>query len=422
MYKKIIPLLCITALLLFGCKNNNNTTQITSRKPVKPIEVKEFGFNLNDYTVVRDTIKSGDNFAEILLKNNIEYRKILEIAEKSKDTFNITKLQAGKPYTLLCSKDSLQIPQCFIYQPNKIDYVVINFKDSIQTYTESKPIKIITKEASGIITSSLSESIDQQGIDYQMVNDLSSIYAWTINFFKLQKGDKFKVVYEEKYINDTIYAGIGNIKATYFEHREKPFYAFNYTTDTINNVNDYYDDEANTLRRAFLQAPLTYSRISSRYTQRRFHPVQKRWKPHLGTDYAAPHGTPILATSNGVVTKSSYTGGNGKYVKIKHNDTYETQYLHMSKRLVKVGEYVKQGDVIGLVGSTGLATGPHVCYRFWKNGKQVDPYKQDLPSAEPIKETLKENYLQFIQPLKEQLDNIPFQEETPKEELITAIN
>ncbi|MGB2087142.1 MAG: M23 family metallopeptidase, partial [Psychroflexus salarius] len=173
---------------------------------------------------------------------------------------------------------------------------------------------------------------------------------------------------------------------------------------------DYFDENAQTLRKFFLKAPLEYSRISSRYTKRRFHPVQKRWKAHKGTDYAAPTGTPIWSTADGVVIKSSYTRGNGKYVKVRHTSTYTTQYLHMSRRAVNVGDYVKQGDIIGYVGSTGLATGPHVCYRFWVNGRQVDPYKQDLPDAEPMAEKLKPAYFDFIKPLKSQLDKIPFVE------------
>lgn len=403
MKKRCIPFILLITLAT-ACKNKPQPKEMVNETP----PVMEFGFNLSNYIVKRDTLRNGDSFGQILLRNNIAHGKIFEIVEKTKDSFNTKKLRVGKPYTLLCTKDSLQQPQYFIYQPSAIDYIVINFTDSIHAYSEQKPVKLVEKTASGEISNSLFKTIAAQGLDYQIANDLSNIYAWTVDFFKLQKGDSFKVIYDEKYINDTIYAGIDKVKAAYFQHKGKSFYAFKFTTDSANNTHDYYDENANTLRRAFLKAPLQYSRISSRYTQRRFHPVQKIWKPHLGTDYAAPHGTPIMATANGTVVKSGYAAGNGKFVKIRHNSTYETQYLHMSERAVNEGQYVKQGDIIGYVGSTGLATGPHVCYRFWKNGVQIDPFQENLPSAQPIEDSLKTEYLNYIKPLRKTLDEVHF--------------
>jgi murein DD-endopeptidase MepM/ murein hydrolase activator NlpD len=236
---------------------------------------------------------------------------------------------------------------------------------------------------------------------------MSDIYAWTINFFKLQKGDEFKIIYRERFIDDTISAGIEKIDAAYFKHRDREFYAFNYTIDSTKNITDYFDEQTNSLRKTFLTSPVKFSRISSRYNlKRRIAYYGNKIRPHLGTDFAAPIGTEILATANGVVVESTRKGGNGKYVKIKHNDTYSTQYLHMSKQAVKKGQYVKQGDVIGYVGMTGNTSGPHVCYRFWKNGKQVDPFREKLPEAEKIPENLKADYLKFIQPIKVELDNI----------------
>ncbi len=381
----------------------------------KEIERYEFGFKLNDYVVVRDTIRKGDSFGQILERNKIGYPQIYNIVEKAKDTFNIARLQEGKPYTLLCSKDSLQLPTCFIYQPNKEDYVVINFQDSIHAYTNKKPIKYVEKDATGTIApgSSISQVLDEQGLSqvlvYMMADD---IYAWTIDFNRLQPGDKFKVIYTDKYIDDSTYAGVHNIKAAYFEHNKEPFYAFEFETDKEKGFRDYFSEEAKNLRRAFLKAPVQFSRVSSRYNlKRRIAYYGNRIRPHKGTDFAANIGTPILATANGTVTKSSYTRGNGKYVKIKHNATYSTQYLHMKNRNVKAGQFVKQGDVIGWVGMTGNTGGPHVCYRFWKNGKQVDPFRQKLPEAEPISDSLKIEFLEFIKPLKFQLDNINFLEE-----------
>ena len=222
-------------------------------------------------------------------------------------------------------------------------------------------------------------------------------------------------MYEQLYINDTIPVGIGDIKAVYFEHGGKPFYAFRYEKASKLKIPDYFDDKAQNLRRQFLKGPLKFSRISSRYNlRRRIAYYGNKIRPHKGTDFAAPVGTEILATANGTVIASRYKGSNGNYVKIRHNRKYSTQYLHMSKRAVKVGEVVKQGDIIGYVGMTGNTSGPHVCYRFWKNGRQVDPLKQRLPAAKPMKKSNKVDYLEFIVPLKKQLDAVHFSEPTQK--------
>ena len=432
MNKKLLLLLII--LFLSACKEKKEVeakeiiTPIVEEVIVEPIEIKEFGFNLNNFLVVRDTIKAGDSFGEILERNKLEYPKIFQIAEKAKDTFDIRNLQIGKPYTLLCSKeDSLNRPQCFIYQPNSIEYVVINFADSINAYKQKKPVKIVEKEASGVINSSLYVTLQEQGLSPRVAYDMSDIYAWTIDFFRIQKGDRFKIIYTEKYINDSIFVGLDKIHAAYFEHKGEPIYAFEFETDSTKHIVDYFDENAKNLRRAFLKAPVQFSRVSSRYNlRRRIAYYGNKVRPHRGTDFAAPIGSDILATANGTVVESRRKGGNGNYVKIKHNSTYSTQYLHMKKRNVKVGDYVKQGDLIGWVGMTGNTGGPHVCYRFWKNGKEVDPFKQKLPEAEPISDSLKVRFLEHITPIKSRLDLIPFPEiieiEENTEEILTEVN
>lgn len=408
-------------LLSIACKNEVKKP-IETVEVIEPEEVYEFGFNLNDYFVKRDTIRKGDSFGEILQRNQIEYSKIFRIAQLTKDSFDIRRLQIGKPYTLLCSNDSLQEPKCFIYQPTKTDYVVINFQDSIHAYSSTKPIKYVEKEVSGIIESNISEALDKQGKSVVLAYKMSDVYAWTIDFFRLQKNDKFKVIYTEKYIDDSIYAGVEQIKAAYFEHKGEPFYAFQFETDTIRGLKDYFSEDAKNLRRAFLKAPVEYKRISSRYNlNRRIALYGNRVRPHKGTDFAAAIGTPIRSTANGTVIESAKRGGNGNYVKVKHNSTYTTQYLHMRNRAVKVGDFVKQGDIIGYVGMTGNTSGPHVCYRFWKNGKQVDPFKQKLPEAEPISDSLKTEFLEFIKPIKIQLDNIEYDYPIETEEQVLEI-
>ena len=389
------------------------------KQDVKPIIIEEpkiiteFGFNINDYKVIKDTVQKNETFGFLLDKNHVENPLINKIVSNAKETFDIARqLRVGKPYTILAKKDSTEKAQVFIYQPNKVEYVVFNFKDSIQSYVGKKKVKVVTKTASGEIESSLSNAIEEQGVNYNLTFALSDIYAWTIDFYHLQKGDKFKVIYEERFIDDTTSVGIGKIKAAYFEHSNKPFYSFRYTTDSIKNIPEYFDEESNNLRRTFLRAPLKFSsRVSSRYNlKRRIKHYGYRTRPHRGTDFPSPIGTPIIATANGTVTKSEKRGGNGNYVKIRHNGTYSTQYLHMKRRKSKVGDFVKQGEVIGWIGMTGSTGGPHVCYRFWKNGREVDPFKQKLPAAKPMNDSIKPSFFKYIIPIKEALDTIVFKE------------
>ncbi|MFT4683545.1 MAG: murein DD-endopeptidase [Flavobacteriales bacterium] len=407
--KKYFALL-FCASLFVTCKKDTVSATIDLTQLQKKVPKYEFGYNLNDYRVIRDTLIKGESFGVILDRNHVNYPIINKIAVTIKDTFDVRRLRAGKSYTLLTKKDSTEQAQVFIYQHNKIEHTIIDFTDSIIAKKERKPVKLVEKTASGIITSSLSETLDSQGLSAVISNELSTIYAWTIDFFRLQKNDRFKIVYEERFIDDSISAGISQIKAAYFEHGNKPIYAFKFIADSTRMIEDYYDEECNVLRREFLKAPLKFNyRISSRYNlKRRIAYYGNKIRPHKGTDFASPTGTPIIATANGTVTESRRKGGNGKYVKIRHNATYSTQYLHMSKQAVKKGAVVKQGDIIGYVGMTGNTGGPHVCYRFWKNGKQVDPLKQKLPAAKPMKEEIKPVYLNSITEMKSKIDAIGF--------------
>ena len=321
-------------------------------------------------------------------------------------------MRAGKPYTILASKDSTEKAQVFIYNHNKINATIIDFKDSLITAKRyEKPVKKILKTVGGTINSSFSVTMDSLGVNAGVTNEVADIYAWTLDFFKLQKGDSFKLTFEERFIEDTIYAGYGEIKSAVFKHKGRDLFAFRFIADSSQGIPEYYDDEGNMLRSQFLKSPIKFRyRISSRYNlRRRIAYYGNRIKPHRGTDFAANVGTEILATASGVVVESTRRGGNGKYVKIKHNATYSTQYLHMKNRKVKKGQYVKQGDVIGWVGMTGNTSGPHVCYRFWKKGRQVDPFKQKLPEAKPISPELKSKFTQHIVPYKTKLDCIAFE-------------
>lgn len=417
----------LTLLILVSCKEEKVLVQeLEQEDPIEKPIVKQFGFNFEEFKVVQDTIKYGDSFGELMLKNKVDYPKIATVSQNFKDTFDVRKIMVGKPYLILKSRDTSEIAEVFIYQNDRINYTVVDLRDSVSAYKSRKEVKYVEREASGIIETSLSEAILDQGIDYNVTLNLSEIYAWTIDFFRLEKGDKFKVIYKERYINDSIYAGAEPIEAALFEHKGKPVYAFPYVADSLKQITDYFDDEANNLRSTFLRAPIKFGyRLSSRYNlKRRIAYYGNKVRPHRGTDYASPVGTPIIATADGTVTESTRRGGNGKYVKIRHNGTYSTQYLHMKKQKVKRGEFVRQGDVIGWVGMTGNTGGPHVCYRFWKNGRQVDPLREKLPTAEPIADSLRTAYIDYITPKKWRLDCIEYVLPTPepKEEKLVTLN
>ena len=393
--KKWFGILVMGTALLFMLTNINK-----DKKAVEKLEViqevvepsYEYNILVDSFNVTKGFVKRGQTMGEILYLNHIDHFEINKIVKKSKGIFDVRRVNAGKKYTVICASDSTEKAQYFIYEIDATNYIVFDLRGEIDVYKGKKPVSIRLKTASGIIKSSLWLTMEEQKLSPKLTAELSTIYAWTIDFFKIQKNDGFKVYYEDKYI-DGEYIGIGRLLAAEFTHKGHDFYSFYYRENE--NFGDYYDEKGKTLRKAFLMAPVDYKRISSRYSKRRKHPVTGRWKGHFGTDYAAEKGTPIWSTANGTITAATYSKNNGNYVKVRHNRTYTTQYLHMSKIKpgIRKGVFVKQGDIIGYVGSTGLATGPHVCYRFWKNDKQVDPFKQKLPPGNPIKKENREAYM-----------------------------
>jgi len=388
-----IVLMMIALLFILSNINNEKTTKEIDEFVPKVIEPEyEYGILLDSFNVTKGVVKKGQTLGEILYANHIDHPQIAEIVNKSKGIFDVRRVNAGKEFTVICLDDSTEKACYFIYQEDPTNYVVMDLTNEVDVYRGKKEVTTKLNVAYGEINSSLWITIQEQNLSPKIAAELSTIYAWTIDFFKIQKGDAFKVYYENKYIDDE-YIGIGRILASEFTHKGQNFYSFYYRENE--NFGDYFDEKGRTLRKAFLKAPVDYKRISSRYSKRRKHPVTGRWKGHFGTDYAADRGTPIVTTANGTIVSASYTKNNGNFVKVRHNGTYTTQYLHMSKIKpgIRKGVYVKQGETIGYVGSTGLATGPHVCYRFWVNGKQVDPYKQDLPPGDPIKEENREVYM-----------------------------
>ncbi|WP_413999613.1 peptidoglycan DD-metalloendopeptidase family protein [Flavobacterium sp. W1B] len=403
MKQVLVFILIVTSIL--SCKKSEKEIVV---KPVKAVaEKSDFGFNFSDFNVVQDTIKNGDTFGTIINKQNIGNRRVFEIVESIKDTFNVKSIRPDKPYTILRTKDKTNKIQVFVYQPDALNYYVFDFRDTaVVAYKKTRPVTIKRRTIGGVLKGSLSETLGNSGVEAALASRITKIYSWSIDFFKLKKGDRFAITFTERFINDTVYDGVDNLEASFFEYKGKIIYAFPFAQNPSSGKIEYYDEQGKTLKNFFLKTPIKFSRLTSRFSMNRFHPVQQRWKAHKGTDYAAPTGTPITTTASGVVEKTGYTAGNGNFVKVKHNGTYSTQYLHMSKILVRRGQHVNQGDVIGRVGSTGLATGPHVCYRFWKNGVQVDALRLNLPSGEPMVGKNKERFMKMIEPLKFELDSV----------------
>jgi murein DD-endopeptidase MepM/ murein hydrolase activator NlpD len=377
---------------------------------IEPITIKEpnflYGMVVDDYAVIEDKIKRNEVLGDILMQYNVPADIIHQISKLSKKVFDVRKIAPDKKYTVICDQDSLRTARAFVYEPNPIDYIVFRFEDTLWVDVCQREVTVVEKSIAGEINTNLSQTIEELGISHDLTNRFVDVFGWQVDFQRLQKGDKFKLIYEEAQVQG-VSVGIKQINAIYFEHFGSPYYAFPF--DQGEGI-DYFDDEGKSLRKALLKYPIEFTRISSRYTMSRFHPVQKRWKAHLGTDFAAPTGTPIRAVGDGTVQEAQYRSNNGNYVKIRHNATYTTQYLHMSKIApgVRAGTRIKQGQTIGYVGSTGLATGPHLCYRFWRNGVQVDALKVELPPSQPVKQEFVEAFENVKTDLTKKLEIIPF--------------
>lgn len=380
--KYLVKLVVWGAVLSFAACGPRGLQEDVANQEIEHEPNEEYGIVTDSLIIIKDKVKRNQNLSTLLLPYGVPYSTIDAIAKASKEVFDVRKLAVGKPYTIFCKKDSAGLATCFVYEPNATEYVVFNFHDSLHVYMGQKDIEKRTRYVKGVVNSSLYVDLKKADADPLLAIELSEIYAWTIDFYRIQKGDEFEVLYTENYV-DGESIGIDKILSCTFTNYGKPIKAYYFEGP---NDKGYFDADGNNLKKAFLKAPVKFSRISSGYSMRRFHPVQKRFKAHLGTDYAAPKGTPIMAVGDGVITEAQYKANNGNYVKMKHNSVYSTQYLHMSKIAsgIKPGVRVSQGDIIGYVGSTGLATGPHVCFRFWKNGKQVDHRREELPASNPI--------------------------------------
>lgn len=403
---------CIS--FLSGGSINTNLKASLSELNTFPLEMPnvKYGILLDTMNVEQAIIKPDQFLVDILKKYELSDNVIADVITKASKVFDVTSLRAGKSYSMLCKKNS-ETPYYFVYEPDVYSYLVLDLRDSIKAYKVDRPVQTSVKTAVGSVTNTLSDAMAQSGLNYYLIDKMEDALAWTVDFYHVQKGDTYKVLYDENTI-DGKPVGIGKMYGAYFQQSGKDYYAIYYKNG---NKEGYYDLEGRPMKRFFLKAPVKFSRISSGFTLRRFHPVLKYNRPHFGTDYAAPAGTPIFTVGNGTVIEAARNCYNGNYVKIRHDNTYTTQYLHMSRiaRGMRKGVRVQQGQVIGYVGSTGLATGPHVCYRFWKNGIQVNPLRERSPQNPPMAKKDLPEFFKIRDEIVSKLDKIPTPVNTSEE-------
>jgi murein DD-endopeptidase MepM/ murein hydrolase activator NlpD len=394
----------VMGVILFLAACNTTPDPATASSPIEPIEpdtivpvTDVYGIPLDLYGVEEGKVRRNQTLSDLLHPFGLSMQEIYHISLLPDSLINERKIKQGNRYLFYTQLDSLsKLPlyakTVFIYEKDHLNFVAISIDpDTIWARNGRKPVDTRLQVSTGIIETSLWESMVTADVNPMLAVELSEIFAWTVDFFGIQQGDQFKVIYEESFVDSTS-LGIDKILGAWFYHNKTDLWAIPFVQDSIRS---FFDEEGNSLRKAFLKAPLRFSRISSGFSHSRFHPVLKIRRPHHGVDYAAPTGTPVLTVGDGVITKVGYQkGGGGNYVKIKHNSVYSTTYMHLSGfgKGVRQGVYVKQGDVIGYVGSSGLATGPHLDFRFYKNGSAVNPLKVEAPPVEPVHENNRSAY------------------------------
>jgi murein DD-endopeptidase MepM/ murein hydrolase activator NlpD len=396
-------------------KNEYQKDKIEIVELVEPEHVLEYGIIVDSLIIIKDKVKRNQFLSDILLKYNVDYVIIDKIARASKPVFDVRKIRRGNNYSVICSNDSLNSLLYFIYEKSPTKYIVYDLTDSVNIYSGEKKIEIRIENTSGIIVSSFWNAMLDNNCDPNLANELSEVFAWTIDFFGIQKGDNYKAIYEALYVDDK-YIGLGNVLTAKINHSGEDHLGFYFIQDS---VGDYFDEDANSLMRTFLKAPLRFKRISSGYSHSRLHPILKIRRPHHGVDYAAPTGTPVHTIGDGVVVSRGYQKrGGGNYLKIKHNGTYTTSYMHLSKyaKGMKKGTRVKQGDVIGYVGKTGLATGPHLDFRVYRNSKAINPLKLRSPPAKPVDSVNLAEYKIIKDSLIQELNNMNSDDQLVKDE------
>ena len=379
----------------------------TEQQPIDTVQhIYQYGVCMDSLDINEYQIRSGDNPAAILDALGFSAREAERITRVSATVLDPTKLRAGMCYYTFTTQDSVAAIRYMAFAKSLTDYAVIDLSgDSVRAYEFNKPISIKRHYAEGTITSSLWNVMKEKGTDPLLALKLSDVFAWQIDFFDVKEGDSFRVMYDVAYIDDTTALSIASIGGAVFTHQGKAFTAIPFTQDS---VFEYFDLEGNSLRKAFLKAPLDFFRITSRFSNARFHPILKRYRAHHGVDYAAPVGTPVKSIGAGTVVAKGYMGGGGNTLKVKHNSVYTTSYMHLSRyaKGIQVGSRVEQGQVIGYVGSTGLSTGPHLDFRVYKNGQAINPLQMEAPPSLPVKPELRDSFQVVKQKVLAELDSL----------------
>lgn len=398
-------ILCLALVFILGARMVRSDFFEAPQVPqIARIIPHAFGYDLRQVTVSQSIIEEDQFLGDLLQAQGVPYSKIIALEQEGRDVFDVRSIRAGKAYSIIhdtCYEDCL----AFVYEPSPFYYVTCSFdEEEVCVQRTDRPVTTMVETAAGRIETSLWNAMMDQDLSPAVIDLMEDALASAVDFHHTQVGDEFKLIYEKQYI-DNVPVSLGKVLGAYWKNNSGQSYSIYYDSE---NYSGYFDEEGRPTKSTFLRSPVKFSRISSRYNLRRFHPIKKQRIPHMGTDYAAPRGTPIRSTADGVITKAAYTRNNGKYVKVKHDKTYQTQYLHMQKfaKGIRPGVKVKQGETIGYVGSTGLATGPHVCYRFWKNGHQVDPLRENFPPSEPMPQEALPDFFRTRDEIKVQLDAI----------------
>lgn len=376
-------------------------------RPALESQNLRWGFFMDEFTLSEKQLQRGDVLGTILMEQaGMTYPQVNKLVENCKDKFKINSLRVGASLRFL-TPTSGQSPEMMIYEPSPYQYTVFNLKEPFQVEVVKREVHTEIVAASGVLETSFWQALTDNGLSDELADGMIDVLASSVDFYHQKQGDRFKVVFEQHYVQGEA-VGTGKIIAAVYEREGKESYAFHFQKE--GQKTDYFDFDGRPARKAFLKAPVKVSRISSRFNMNRLHPILGYHKAHLGTDYAAPHGTPIISVAEGTVIEATRRGGNGNFVRIRHDGSYETQYLHMSGFAlgIRPGTRVAQGQTIGYVGSTGLATGPHVCFRFWKNGRQVDHLRLNLPQPQPITGQLFEEFKIVRDDLIKLLNGVPY--------------
>lgn len=401
-----VTLFCAGILLLIwnGRAKLGEKDLVVVQPEELPLPPMLYGLNKDSFHIEQSRVARGQNLASILHSRGVGFDVTQQLVLNSKGVFDPRHIRAGNQYTFFFCKDSISKPAWFVYRISEIDYLVMQLGGSLEVSRGQMPVNTVQKIGGGEINSSLWNSIVDNNMNPMLAMELSEIFAWTVDFFGIEAGDSFRVIYEESYVDSTA-IGISAVHAAIFTHKGRDFYAFRFMEDSTWG---FFDEQGNSVKRAFLKAPLKFSRISSRFSNSRFHPILRIHRPHHGVDFAAPEGTPVYAIGDGtIIGKGWDSNGGGNFVRIRHNSVYTSLYMHLRgfARGIRSGQWVQQGELIGYVGSTGLATGPHLCFRVFRNGSPVDPLGIESPPVDPVYEGNMERFATFISPLKRALES-----------------